>query len=223
MSHEIAKETRYRAERSGGRSDAAIYEMVRKSLSARGISGAVAVDLGCGNGELRNAIGERFGRDVGLDAVRYNGFPETCSFVEADLNSVPYPVESKFVDAVFAVETIEHLENPRALLREMARIAKPGGWIIVTTPNQLSALSLLTLLFKRRFSAFQDAHYPAHITALLESDFFRIGNELGLNEQRIEYSRSGRIILTGARYPKVISSLFPRLCSDNILFIARAP
>ncbi len=80
-------------------------------------------------------------------------------------------------DVVAAVETIEHLENPRAFVRELVRLVKPDGWVIVTTPNQLSLLSLITLLIKHRFSAFQDVHYPAHLTALLEVDLKRIAAE----------------------------------------------
>ena len=46
----------------------------------------------------------------------------------------------------------EHWYRFRALgafVRELVRIVKPGGVVIVTTPNQLSALSLLTLLVRR--------------------------------------------------------------------------
>ena len=54
------------------------------------------------------------------------------------------------------METIEHLENPRAFVRKLVRLAKPGGWVVVTTPNQRSLLSLLTLMTKGKFSHFQD-------------------------------------------------------------------
>ena len=53
-----------------------------------------------------------------------------------------------WADVVTALEVIEHLENPRAFCRELARVAKPGGWVVVTTPNQLSLLSLLSLVVK---------------------------------------------------------------------------
>ena len=66
-------------------------------------------------------------------------------------------------DAVVAVETIEHVENPRAFVRELTRLARPGGLVVVTTPNQLSLLSLLTLVTKGQFNAFEEAPglYPA--------------------------------------------------------------
>ena len=100
-------------------------------------------------------------------------------------------------------ETIEHVENPRALMRELSRVAKPGAWLIVTTPNQLSLASLMTLLVKHRFSYFQDVHYPAHLTALLEVDLMRIAAECGLDDARIEFTASGRVPLTASALPEI--------------------
>ena len=128
-----------------------------------------------------------------------------------------------FADAVVAAEIIEHLENPRALMRELVRVAKPGGAVVLTTPNQLSLLSLLTLIFKHRFAAFQDVHYPAHLTALLEIDLTRIANETGLTDIEIEYSRQGRIPKTPWHYPQAMSRLWPRGLSDNPMFSAGSP
>jgi len=223
MPEAIANETKQRAARSGGTSGNAIYRMVERALSIRNLSGKIAVDLGCGGGALHPILQKHFQKYVGVDAVRYSNFPASGAFIEADLNAATFPIESGTAELVVAVETIEHLENPRALLREMKRIAKPGGWIVVTTPNQLSFLSLGTLIAKSQFSAFQDVHYPAHITALLECDFRRMAGELALREVSIEYSREGRVVLTPLKYPAFLSAAFPRLCSDNVMLIARVP
>lgn len=208
-----------RAVQTGGASAGPIYRMVERLLTT---SGGVAVDLGCGKGALRPALQRRYQRYVGVDAVRYDGFPADAEFVAADLNG-PAPMDSQCADAVIAAETIEHLENPRAFFREIARLARPGALIIVTTPNQLSLLSMGTLFVKKRFSAFQDVNYPAHIMPLLEIDLLRIAQEVKLLEPRIEYSLSGRVALTDSKYPRAISSAFPRLCSDNLALVARAP
>jgi hypothetical protein len=93
--------------------------------------------------------------------------------------------------------------------------------VVVTTPNQLSLLSLLTLLSKRRFSAFQDSHYPAHRTALLESDLQRIATAAGLADLDVAYSQRGRLPLAGAHYPVSLARLFPRALSDNLMVIGR--
>jgi 2-polyprenyl-3-methyl-5-hydroxy-6-metoxy-1,4-benzoquinol methylase len=215
-----APEVEHRARQSLGRSDQAIYRTVVRLLAGRGASGTVA-DVGCGTGDLWRALAGTFTRCIGIDAVRYDGLPIDVDFRLADLESTPLPIAEASVDAAAAVEVIEHLDNPRALVRELVRIVRPGGWIVVTTPNQLSALSLLTLVVKGRFSAFQDAAYPAHRTALLEVDLRRIARECRLRDETIEYTRRGRLPLTPWHYPTAVARLAPRLLSDNIVLIAR--
>src|SRR6185312_12028612 len=147
--------------------------------------------------------------------------PSDAEFCAVDLDSGRVPLPSSTADVVAAVEVIEHLENPRSFARELVRLAKPGGWILITTPNQLSFLSLLTLALKKRFQAFQDVHYPTHLTALLEIDLLRIAGECGLAQVDIEYSLRGRIPLTSRHYPRAFSRYFPRAFSENLLLIGQ--
>jgi len=212
-----------RARLSLGASNDAIYQMVAGALASRGVAGGCIVDVGCGGGALWAVLGDRFDRYIGLDAVRYPGLPPHTDFRQVDLDAADWPVASGEADVVTALETIEHLENPWSFMRSLVRIARPGGRVVVTTPNQLSALSLLTLLLKRRFSAFQDVHYPAHRTALLESDLVRMASAAGFDEIGITYSCRGRLPLTGAHIPAFVAGRLPRACSDNVLVIGRKP
>ncbi|MBX5496303.1 MAG: methyltransferase domain-containing protein, partial [Bryobacteraceae bacterium] len=132
-------------------------------------------------------------------------------------------LDDDFADVTLAVETIEHLENPRAFLRELTRVTKPGGCVIVTTPNQLSLLSLLSLVVKGHYAAFLDPCYPAHITALLETDLRRIATECGLQVLGFRFSHNGRIPGSGLSWPPLLSKLSPRRFSDNLLLLAQKP
>ena len=210
-----------RARQSLGRSETAIYEMVARALKEHGAAGGTLVDVGCGTGNLRSFVRAAFAHYVGVDVLRYDGFPGEAEFRLVDLDTGRAPLPDNYADAVAAIETIEHLENPRAFMRELVRLCRPGGWVMVTTPNQLSLLSLLTLLFKKRFSAFQDIHYPAHLTALLEIDLMRIASECGLSEVNIVYSYQGRLVLTPWHYPAFLAQIFPRALSDNLMLIGR--
>ena len=212
-----------RARRSLGSSGDAIYRMVARAVEARHPGGGTLVDVGCGSGKLWPFVRDRFDRYVGLDAVRYDGFPAEGELHTIDLDSGETPVAAGTGDVVAAVETIEHLENPRAFVRLLARLARPGGWVIVTTPNQLSLLSRATLLLHGEHNAFRDASYPAHITALLEVDLRRIAAECGLRDVAVEYSLQGRVPGTGRHWPRSVSARMPRALSDNVLLAGRAP
>ncbi|MGE3706854.1 MAG: class I SAM-dependent methyltransferase [Vicinamibacterales bacterium] len=210
-----------RARQSRGTSHDAIYRMVREAVDRHAVARGRLVDVGCGTGTLFQVLGIQFRSYCGLDAVRYEAFPAAAGFHQVDLDAPAWPEPASTADVVVAVETIEHLENPWAFMRQLAALAVPGGLVIVTTPNQLSLLSLVTLLVKRRFSAFQDVHYPAHRTALLESDLRRAAEASGLDVLDVVYSRHGRIPFTAWHYPRVVAACLPRWCSDNLMIVAR--
>ncbi|HYJ80937.1 MAG TPA: class I SAM-dependent methyltransferase [Longimicrobiaceae bacterium] len=212
-----------RARRSLGASGDAVYRMVADAVAARHPGGGTLVDVGCGSGRLWPYLRERFDRYLGVDAVRYDGFPDDGEFHAADLDAGPPPLAAGCAAVVAAVETIEHLENPRAFMRLLCTLARPGGWVVVTTPNQLSLLSRGTLLLRGEHNAFRDASYPAHLTALLEVDLRRMAAECGLEEVAVDYSRRGRVALTGGHWPGWLSRLWPRGLSDNVLLAGRKP
>ena len=212
-----------RARLSGGTSAAPIYRMVARALSGRHPGGGTLLDVGCGCGELWAFVSDRFASYAGADAVRYDGFPTEAAFHQIDLDSGRVPLPPESADVVAAVETIEHLENPRAFARELTRLAKPGGWVVVTTPNQLSLLSKLTLLVKNEFNAFRASCYPAHLTALLEVDLRRIARECGWVDVAVAYTGQGRIPGVRWHWPGFLSRWFSRTFSDNVLVIGRKP
>ena len=210
-----------RARLSLGASSDSVYRMVGRALEKHAVSGSTLLDVGGGGGDVWPYVGRHFKKYVCVDAVRYGHLAPETEFVQIDLDAGKVPLQDGSADAVMAIETIEHLENPRAFMRELTRLVKPGGWIIVTTPNQLSLLSLFTLLFKRQFQAFQATDYPAHITALLEVDLVRIARECCLQVLEIMYSHKGRIVFTSKQFPQALAKRFPRALSDNVLLIGR--
>jgi 2-polyprenyl-3-methyl-5-hydroxy-6-metoxy-1,4-benzoquinol methylase len=216
-----AHAARLRAHASLGRSSIPIHDMVAATIARHHQAGGVLYDIGCGAGDLLQRVAGRFDRCVGVDIARYGEFPSGTEFVEANLDADAVPLPAGSADVVTAVETIEHLENPRAFMRQLARLARPGGWIIVTTPNQHSVLSVLSLIVHRQFAAFRDSSYPAHLTALLETDLRRIAGECGLTSVTIQFSGRGRIPLTSRHFPPLVSRRWPRAFSDNVMLIGR--
>lgn len=68
------------------------------------------------------------------------------TFRTVDLN-LPLPFEEDYFDYVVSVEGIEHLENPFSCIREFGRVLKPGGSLIITTPNIMSIKSRTRYFF----------------------------------------------------------------------------
>ncbi len=211
-----------RARRSGGTSGDHIYRAVAAAVSGKAVGGRL-LDVGCGTGVLWTYLRDQFAEYVGADAVRYDGFPSKHEFHLIDLDSGRVPVADAFADVVVAVEVIEHLENPRQFARELTRLTKPGGWLVVTTPNQLSLLSKLTLALFNEFNAFRAGSYPAHLTALLEVDLRRIASECGWVDVSVSFTGVGRIPGVASAWPRWLCRQAPRSLSDNILLLARKP
>jgi len=117
-----------------------------------------ALDVGCGFGMLFLAAFRSFGNAelIGVDisdvAVSYalkiaRSRELVHQFVSADASSLPF--KSGYFDLVFAMDILEHLEDPQKVLTEMARCLKEDGVMIVTVPLEspmLQAVRYFALL-----------------------------------------------------------------------------
>ena len=77
--------------------------------------------------EIQRAVGDSSIRweTVGID----NTFPVT--YVGSEYS---YPIESDVVDIVVATNVMEHVRKPWVWIRELARICKPGGYVMTVNP-----------------------------------------------------------------------------------------
>ncbi len=111
-------------------------------------------DLSTGRGYIAHLFEE-----VGAEVHGYDLFPDQNRYLNSPVNSIDLqqklPIEDISMDIVICCETIEHLPNQYFLFQETARILKPGGTFILTTPNSSSLRS--------RFSQFmmESEHYGA--------------------------------------------------------------
>ena len=143
-------------------------------------------------------------------------------WIEQDLNMAIPNHDNRF-DVIVAAEVVEHLENPRFMIREIFRLLRPGGTAIVSTPNNESWRSLLSLFFRGNFVAFTETSYPAHITALLRQDFSRIFLESKFSPPRFYFTDHGGLPGRPAiTWQRLSFGLLRGLrFSDNIIALAK--
>jgi len=89
-------------------------------------------------------------------SVTYKGFdldPITDSAQKWDIEDpFPYPYPSPHV--VTFLEVLEHLNNPWICLKNIANVIRPGGYLILTTPNPKWSTSRVDLLVNGRLTCF---------------------------------------------------------------------
>lgn len=109
------------------------------------------LDIGCYDGHLafllKNCLGncEAYGIDIAKKTIalaRQKGIHAKICDIEKGIN-----FESNLFDYVFAGEIIEHLYDTDFFMREIKRILKPDGILIITTPNFVSLGRRLCYLF----------------------------------------------------------------------------
>lgn len=125
----------------GAQAGVALIRYVSRTIR---LEGAEILDYGCGNGAILEALLDRGLRGRGLEFSS-----ESAARCEARLRgrigfggvvtstALPTPLAPASADVVLCTEVVEHLLDGslEATLRELHRLVRPGGHVVVTTPN----------------------------------------------------------------------------------------
>jgi len=141
----------------------------------------IIVDIGCGEGILMEKIIQRlpdvkvFGIDLSFENVsicKEHGL-KVCSGSVYGL-----PLDDSSLECVLFIEVIEHLDEPESAIKEINRVLKKDGFLILLFPHDSFFKLARILTFKFREAFYNAGHVrqwtPKEMVGLLESSGFRI-------------------------------------------------
>ncbi len=104
------------------------------------VSNSIVLDAACGAGYgsymLSETAKQVFGIDISQESIDYarEKYSNTnITFEVMNIEKLKYP--DNFFDIVVSFETIEHISSQETFLKEIKRVLKPGGKLILSTPN----------------------------------------------------------------------------------------
>jgi len=156
--------------------------IVFDELLPESLSGKLLLDAGCGTGWFSKKAAQRGANVVSLD-LGVGLLKETAKKVDSLLvagTAMNLCFRDHTFDVVVSSEMLEHTSDPRISFRELARVVKPNGLFVLTTPNKVWHFSvvLANALNIRRYKGYENwVGWP-------DLQTWSIDNRLGVLEMR---------------------------------------
>jgi 2-polyprenyl-3-methyl-5-hydroxy-6-metoxy-1,4-benzoquinol methylase len=153
----------------------------RDFLLAHVAAGQRVLDVGCGEGwftaELTRAGAHAVGIEVAEEPLRRARRRDSQLAFELVASAAAWPFSDAEFDAVWAGEVIEHVPDTAGWLSEVRRVLRPGGVLLLSTPDHGPLSVLASALRPRRLDAWLDPRsdhvrfYTRRTLAALLDDF----------------------------------------------------
>jgi len=101
------------------------------------------LDIGCGKGTFLNMLRKHNKETYGIEPdINANKILEKNGHIAIEGDILSSNFNDNFFDVITLFQVFEHIETPSAFLQETSRILKPGGYLIIGTPNIDSNLAI---------------------------------------------------------------------------------
>lgn len=165
------------------------------------------LDVGCGEGSISIELEKRgfevYGIDFSSIAVK-KAKEKDINAIECDVDEKGIPFEDNLFDVVWAGDIIEHVFDPIFLLKEIYRVSKKKGKILMTIPNDINLVVRLLVFLKGRSP--QSGTYRSFGQCKHHTIFSFELLEYMLSKAELAWKYIGFII----RYPKIKSFKFSK-------------
>jgi len=113
----------------------------RYALACEYVEDKVVLDIACGEGYgsamLSNFANQVFGVDISEETINHAQSKYQKDNIEFKVGSCSeIPLKDSSIDIVVSFETIEHHDQHEAMMNEVKRILKPGGLLIISSPDK---------------------------------------------------------------------------------------
>ena len=156
----------------------ATFKRFLKQLDAMGLTGGTLLEVGCGYGYLLGAARPYFDKIAGTDfsskAVE-RAKPLADAIYQGGVDALP---EGERFDCIIAVEVIEHIYDPNRFIDQLIARLKPGGWLVMATPDMGS---WWRRVLGRRWPSFK---LPEHVTYYDQNTLTELFNRNGFDSVR---------------------------------------
>ena len=168
------------------------------------VPGGRLLDAGCGR-DLE--FSREFASDVqviGLDLEEKLDTRNQASpfALRGDLERLPFP--ENYFDLIISRSVVEHLRNPLAVFREFERVLRPGGRIVISTPNKYDYVSIVAALTPYQWHR----SMVSKMTGVKEDDVFptlyRANSLSSLGRQMREAGLTKRVLKAINHYPSYL-------------------
>ncbi len=154
-------------------------------LSGVDLTGKSVLDGGSGGGHFSAEFVRRGAIVTSLDVgeALLAQVAKRCESTRVVGSLMDIPFADGTFDVVMSTEVIEHTPDPQRALRELARVVKPGGTLIVTTPGRLwqPVVRLASILKLRPYQGRENFLWPRRARQILEQNGIAIDRFFGFN------------------------------------------